>query len=58
VGKVDLPHLESIRDLLDRELLEPPVLRPRFLELEEARGRLAFLRAGATPLDLLGDPAS
>jgi uncharacterized protein (TIGR02421 family) len=58
VGKVDLPHLESIRDLLDRELLEPPVLRPRFLELDEARGRLAFLRAGATPLDLLGDPAS
>lgn len=58
VGKVDLPHIDSIRDLLDRGLLEPPVLRPRFLELDEARGRLAFLRAGANPLDLLGEPDS
>lgn len=58
VGKVDLPHLASIRDLLDRGLLEPPVLVPRFLEMEEARGRLAFLRSGATPLDLLeADPS-
>ncbi len=58
VGKVDLPHIDSIRDLLDRGLLEPPVLRPRFLELDEARGRLAYLRAGVTPLDLLGEPDS
>lgn len=53
VGKVDLPHVPSIRELLDRGLLEPPVLTPRFLGMEEARDRLQILRAGATPLDLL-----
>lgn len=53
VGKVDLAHVGAVRDLLDRGLLDPPALIPRFLEMEEARDRLPILRAGATPLDLL-----
>lgn len=53
VGKVDLPHAPAIRELLDRGLLAPPALIPRYLESEEARERLAFVREGVTPLDLL-----
>lgn len=53
VGKVDLPHVPAIRELLDRGLLEPPALIPRYLEFEEVRERLAFVRQGLTPLDLL-----
>jgi hypothetical protein len=53
VGKVDLPHAPAIRELLDRGLLAPPALIPRYLESEEAQGRLAFVREGVTPLDLL-----
>lgn len=53
VGKVDLPHVPAVRELLDRGLLDPPALVPRFLEMEECRGRLQLLRAGATPLDLV-----
>lgn len=57
VGKVDLPHVPAIRDLLDRGLLDPPALTPRFLRMGEARDRLELLRSGATPLDLLGETA-
>ena len=53
VGKIDLPHVPAIQELLERGLLRPPALLPRYLDSEEARERLAFLREGATPLDLL-----
>jgi hypothetical protein len=53
VGKIDLPHVPAIRELLDRGVLQPPALIPRYLETEQARERLAFLRAGVSPLDLL-----
>lgn len=53
VGKVDLPHVPAVRDLLDRGLLDPPAVIPRFLEMDEARDRLRLLRTGATILDLL-----
>lgn len=53
VGKIDLPHVPAIRRLLERGLLRPPALMPRYLESEEARERLAFLREGVAPLDLL-----
>jgi uncharacterized protein (TIGR02421 family) len=53
VGKIDLPHVPAIRELLERGVLQPPALIPRYLETEEARERLAFLREGVSPLDLL-----
>lgn len=53
VGKLDLPHAPAIRELLDRGLLRPPALLPRYLELEGARERLAYVRGGVTLLDLL-----
>lgn len=53
IGKLDLPHAPAIRRLLERGLLLPPVLLPRYLDSEEAQERLAFLREGVSPLDLL-----
>ena len=53
VGKIALRHVPAVRELLERGLLRPPALIPRYLETEEARERLAFLRQGASLLDLL-----
>jgi len=53
VGKVDLPHAPAVRKLLERKLLAPPALIPRYLDSGEAQGRLALVREGLTPLDLL-----
>jgi uncharacterized protein (TIGR02421 family) len=53
IGKIDLPHVPAVSQLLERGLLRPPALIPRYLETAEARKRLAFLLEGASPLDLL-----
>lgn len=46
VGKVAARHLEVIRELRERNVLNPVPLTPRFLESEEARRRLSDLREG------------
>jgi uncharacterized protein (TIGR02421 family) len=46
VGKVSLEDLPLVGELLDRQVLSPPVLRPRFLDTELGRRRLAEIRAG------------
>ncbi len=53
VGKVDLRHAPAVRDLLDRGLLLPPALVPRYLDSGDVQERLDFVRGGVTPLDLL-----
>jgi uncharacterized protein (TIGR02421 family) len=58
VGKLSLDHVPLIQDLLDREVLQPPWVRPRWLDVPGAQERLDRLRAGATVTDLYeGDPA-
>ena len=52
VGKLSLDHIPLIQDLLDRELLHPPWVRPRWLDVPGAQGRLDGLRAGASVTDL------
>ena len=59
VGKLALDHIPLIQDLLDRRVLEPPWVRPRWLDVPGARGRLDRLRAGASVTDLYeGDVSS
>lgn len=53
VGKVAFEQLPRIRELLWREYLKPPVLRPNYLKAPGARARLARLRAPHTVLDLI-----
>jgi len=41
-----------IQDLLDREVLQAPWVRPRWLDVPGAHARLDKLRAGASVMDL------
>jgi hypothetical protein len=52
VGKLALDHIPLIQDLLDREVLQPPWIRPRWLDVPGAQARLDRLRAGASVTDL------
>ncbi len=52
VGKLALDHVPLIQDLLDREVLTPPWVRPRWLDVPGAQERLARLREGASVTDL------
>jgi uncharacterized protein (TIGR02421 family) len=52
VGKLALDHVPLIQDLLDREVLSTPWVRPRWLDVPGARARLDRLRAGASVTDL------
>ena len=53
VGKIALVHLPLVEDLLARGVLHPPALVPRFLADEANRERMAVLRRGLSPLDLV-----
>ena len=52
VGKLSLDHIPLIQDLLDREVLHPPWVSPRWLDVPGAQERLDRLRAGASVTDL------
>jgi uncharacterized protein (TIGR02421 family) len=52
VGKLALDHIPLVQDLLDREVLHPPWVRPRWLDVPGAEERLDRLRAGASVTDL------
>ena len=59
VGKLALDHIPLVQDLLDREVLHAPWVRPRWLDVPGAPERLERLRAGATVTDLYeGDVAA
>ena len=52
VGKLALDHVPLIQDLLDRDVLQPPWIRPRWLDVPGAQQRLDKLRAGVSVTDL------
>jgi hypothetical protein len=52
VGKLALDHVPLVQDLLDREVLHPAWVQPRWLDVPGAQERLDGLRAGATVSDL------
>jgi uncharacterized protein (TIGR02421 family) len=52
VGKLALDHVPLVQDLLDRGVLNPPWVRPRWLDVPGAQERLEKLRAGASVLEL------
>jgi uncharacterized protein (TIGR02421 family) len=52
VGKLALDHIPLIQDLLDREVLNAPWVRPRWLDVPGAQERLDRLREGASVTDL------
>jgi uncharacterized protein (TIGR02421 family) len=58
VGKLALDHIPLVQDLLEREVLEAPWVRPRWLDVPGARERLDRLRAGVSVTDLYEGAAS
>jgi uncharacterized protein (TIGR02421 family) len=52
VGKLALDHVPLIQDLLDREVLQAPWIRPRWLDVPGAQERLDRLRTGVSVTDL------
>ena len=52
VGKFALDDIPLIQDLLDREVLRAPWVRPRWLDVPGAQERLDRLRTGASVTDL------
>lgn len=52
VGKLALDHIPLIQDLLDREVLHTPWIRPRWLDVPGAQERLDKLREGMSVGDL------
>ena len=53
VGKIAARHLDVVRELRWRGVLKPPPLEPRYLRQKEALQRLAGLREGRSPVELL-----
>jgi uncharacterized protein (TIGR02421 family) len=55
VGKMAADHIPIVRELLLRGVLVEPPLRPRYLDEPTATQRLARLKQGSVPGELLGD---
>jgi uncharacterized protein (TIGR02421 family) len=56
VGKIAADHIPLIRELLQRKILRPGRLHPRYLALPETAARLETIRKGVHVLDLLESP--
>ena len=52
VGKLSLDHVPLVQDLLDRGVLHPPWVRPRWLDVPGAQERLERIRSGLSVTDL------
>lgn len=55
IGKIGLQQVPAVMRLRRRGFLTEPALRPAFLEGETGASKLARLREGVTPVDLVSD---
>jgi uncharacterized protein (TIGR02421 family) len=53
VGKIATEHIPIIRELQYRHVLQPAPLRPRYMENPQSVEKLAHLKKGLTPLELV-----
>jgi len=54
LGKIALSHVPAIEELLQRELVQPPLFKPNFLEEEVAAKRIAGLRKAKSFPEMVG----
>ena len=54
IGKIALAHVPLVEELLWRRILEPPLLWPRWLDLDGADERLDRVKSGMSPMELVG----
>ena len=55
IGKIARDHVQAVEELIQRNLVRPPLFKPEFLQREDVRSRIARLR-GESSLDRLLDP--
>jgi uncharacterized protein (TIGR02421 family) len=53
LGKLSLSHVPVVEELRWRQVLRPPVLRPRWIDRPQAASRLAAAARGLSVLDLM-----
>jgi hypothetical protein len=53
VGKFGMEHLPIIKELLSREVLKAPLIRPHYLDIPATESRMGKLRSGVSILDLV-----
>lgn len=53
VGKIAGEHIGLVRELLHRKVIQPPALRPRYLQMPSVLQRLEKLKDGMSVLDLV-----
>ena len=54
LGKIALTHVPAIEELLQRELVQPPLFKPSFLEDDKAAKRIADLRQARSFPEIVG----
>lgn len=54
LGKIAVSHVTAIEELLQRELVQPPLFKPSFLEDELAAKRIADLRQARSFSEIVG----
>jgi uncharacterized protein (TIGR02421 family) len=57
VGKLSLDDVPLVEELIERKILQPPWIRPRWTEGHDARERLGRAYEGMRVRDLIGDAA-
>jgi uncharacterized protein (TIGR02421 family) len=53
IGKISASHVPIVKELLWRQVLRPPPLKPRYMENPETIKKLARLRVGLSVFDLI-----
>jgi uncharacterized protein (TIGR02421 family) len=53
IGKISASHVPIVKELLWRQVLRPPPLKPRYMEYPETIKKLARLRNGLSLFDLI-----
>lgn len=53
IGKIARDHVGAIEELLQRNLIRPPLFKPEFLQREDVQGRIARLRGETSFAEIL-----
>ncbi len=53
IGKISMNQVPMMMELQYRQILKPNLLRPRYLEHPKIEQKLAKLKTGLTPLNLV-----
>ena len=53
IGKIAREHVGEIEELIQRNLVQPPLFKPEFLQRKDVERRIARLRGGSSFAEIL-----